>query len=93
MKYICGIQVGAGGSYAKGDTPEAAVAELGLIVTQDWSALFDIGDKAFECSVYALPDNGDDWTFDVLEGLKVDGKSQAPVGLYEGRTVPYNQLN
>jgi len=62
MIYLARVFIGAGGSWAKGKTKDAAVKRCIQIAIEDWSGLFDIKEavKAGEFKVHIYEDGGTD---------------------------------
>ena len=56
MSYIARISVGAGGSWARGETKEGAINKCVQIAIRDWSSLYDmkkaLRERAMRVNVY-----------------------------------------
>jgi hypothetical protein len=61
MEYLAILPIGAGGSYGRGETPEAAADRCAKIAVADWSSLYDMHGKTVKMSVYDISAHPDVW--------------------------------
>ena len=78
MNYVTFVQVGAGGSWAKDETPMATAKKCAQIIKEDWGSMFAVAGKECSFPIWKLPEGETDWNLD-HQGLMVDGEWLDPV--------------
>lgn len=84
MSYLVKTAIGAGGSWARDDSLDKALAALRRIVLADWGRLFDLEGQEIEVEVYDVGDRST--SFDRRKGM-IDSDTEEEIACQEVRTV------